>query len=342
MYIFKHSVTIKPIIVGNILLIALVLFITFLSNINFYKEVILSWLIITTTYINCTAFFPVRVNIKHETNPGMDDRNIVINSSEALNIHSNKIIKTANELNKATKATEHPELLQSAFLANISHEIRTPMNSIIGFSQLLVNEDITPHIQKEYVEIINQNSNCLLKVIDDVLSMAKIESGKLKPTETKGSLSGLLQDIYDSFTGENAIANLSDVHFTIKNKVTPNQDVIITDFLKLKQAINNLINNAFKFTKEGFVEIGCKPSGRDRLLFYVKDSGIGIPKEKHQSIFLPFRQGEDLFLTREHQGLGLGLTISKRLIEFMKGEIWIESEIGQGTTFYFTIPFKQA
>jgi len=342
MYIFKHSVTIKPIIVGNILLIALVLFIALLSNINMYKEVILIWLIISISYINYSVFFSPKALVKHVSFPKIDCRDMVVINSESINKKGTKEIKEANKIAETTKAPEYPELLQSAFLANLSHEIRTPMNSILGFSQLLENEEITSDMRKEYVEIINKNSNCLLQVIDDVLSIAKIESGKLKPKETKGSVSGLLHDIYESFTAENAIANLSDVKFIIKNKLTLDLDIIISDFLKLKQVINNLVNNAFKFTRKGFVELGCKPLGKGVLLFYVKDTGIGIPGEKHQSVFLPFCQGEDSFLTKEYQGLGLGLTISKRLIEFMKGEIWIESEIGQGTTFFFTIPFKQA
>ena len=259
--------------------------------------------------------------------------------------YENKItnlIKANQELSIAQKVAAESDRLQSAFLANISHEIRTPLNSIIGFSQILNNEEITYDLRKTYIDIITQNSNYLLQVMDDIISMAKIEAGSIKPIQISGSVSNLFHEIDESIRNDLSIPNDGGVDFKIVNELRSDQDFITTDFVRLKQVLNGLIVNAFKFTKKGFVELGCMCAERGNLLFYVKDSGIGIPKEQHEVVFQRFRQGEDQFLTKEYKGTGLGLTISKGLTELMNGEIWVESDIGVGATFYLTIPYLKS
>lgn len=343
MVIHRHLNTTIPILVGNILLVVLVLLVSIMESFTFHKEIIISSLIIAILLVNYKALFTGKANLYQRACPYPECKEKLYRYEEKIITKKNKdLIHASKELVIAKEAAEQSERLQSAFLANISHEIRTPMNAIIGFSQLLTNEEITSDLRKAYVEIINQNSNYLLQVIDDILSIAKIESGRLKPIEIRGSVSKLFQDVYESFTSDNSTPNLRDVKFVIKNKLGLDHDIITTDFIRLKQVLNNLIVNAFKFTRDGFIEMGCKRSEKGTLLFYIKDSGIGIPKEQHERIFQRFRQGEDTFLTKEYKGTGLGLTISKRLIELMKGEIWVESDKGHGATFYFTIPYKRA
>lgn len=241
------------------------------------------------------------------------------------------------ELIKAKEKAEESDRLKSAFLANMSHEIRTPMNAIMGFTDLMANERPDEDTQIKFLEIISQKSKDLLRVINDIMDISKIEVGQMTLIESEGNIAKLLHEIYLS---NNLMLNKS-TKLIINNELHKDECDIIIDSSRLQQVINNLINNAIKFTDSGKIELGCKLLNKNNLLFYVKDTGIGIPKDKQKIIFERFRQIDDVYLSRAKEGLGLGLSISKSIVEMMDGTIWVESE-GQnkGSAFYFTAPYK--
>jgi len=242
-----------------------------------------------------------------------------------------------NELKKATlKAQEAVELKQQ-FLANMSHEIRTPMNAILGFSRLMLRSNLDQEHQ-EFVSAIYDSAENLLVVLDDILDFSKMEAGKLNISPVHFSLPDLLQHLYRLFklrSEENGIL------FTLKidDDIAP---VLIGDRYRINQILINLVTNAIKFTKKGSVELGLSLKAADNttqtIEIRVKDTGIGIPKDKQESIFESFRQAEG-DTTRKFGGTGLGLTIVKTLIELMGGSIQVESEVNKGSTFVCTIPF---
>jgi PAS domain S-box-containing protein len=246
-----------------------------------------------------------------------------------------------DELIKAKNKAEESDRLKSAFLANMSHEIRTPMNGILGFAQLLNDDNLSSQERNEYTNIINQNGNILLKLIDDILDIAKIEAGQLALYEKPCYINQLLYDehiLFNKLIENHPSKNIN----LILNLPSSNQDYeIIIDPSRFKQIISNLLGNALKFTEKGFIEYGYIIETQSWLRFYVKDTGIGMSKEKHEIIFDRFRQADESS-SRKYGGTGLGLTISSNLVKLMNGEIWIESEENKGSTFFFRIPFKPA
>lgn len=244
------------------------------------------------------------------------------------------------ELTKAKEAAEESDALKSAFLANMSHEIRTPMNAIIGFSQFLEDDDITPEEKKEYLTIINQKGKDLLQLIDDILDLSKIESGQLTLFLSNGDLTSVIYEVVNTFRTQD---KLIEYHYDKKLEIrigllNPLHLECNTDFYRLKQILNNLISNAIKFTDEGYVEVGYELID-DEIQFYVKDTGIGIHPKNITKIFDRFRQGDEQYQTRKYGGTGLGLSICKGLVAALEGNIWVESEFGKGSTFYFTIKY---
>jgi PAS domain S-box-containing protein len=254
------------------------------------------------------------------------------------NITSRKEMELQMKL--AQKKAEESDKLKSSFLANISHEIRTPLNSILGFSSLLGKEGLAPDVKKNYLQIVNKNGEQLLKIINEIIDISKIEAGVVQVSENEISVSDFFSDLEQM---------LNSPKFT-KDKVVvsicKNNDLdtlkICSDSIRLKQIILNLIDNALKFTPEGNIEIGYsieEKNNKPALQFYIKDTGIGIPEEKQKIIFERFRQGEEA-LTRSHGGNGLGLSLAKSYIELLGGKIWLKSTPGKGSAFFFTIPFK--
>jgi len=247
--------------------------------------------------------------------------------------------KTHDELILAKEAAEQSEKLKMAFLSNMSHEIRTPMNSIIGFAELMTDDDLTEEEKQEYISIIINSGKQLLSIIDEILLVSKQESGEIKLVNQNIPLNKFLSDIK---TANSAQLKDKPVEFylTIPQGINP---VISGDKVHLKQIFDNLLSNAIKFTSRGFIELGyrLKNDSPSQLEFYVRDSGIGIPKNKQAFIFERFTQVEDP-MTRKFRGTGLGLSIVKKMVELMGGEIRVESEEGEGSNFIFTIPYKSA
>jgi PAS domain S-box-containing protein len=244
-------------------------------------------------------------------------------------------VKYIEELKIAREKAEVSDNLKTAFLHNISHEIRTPMNAIIGFSELLVLPKRNPEKNKLYADIIIQSANQLLSIIDDIINLATIEAGQVKLQKSKFELNATLKYIYQQFVLK---ARNQNIGFYFNTGLS-DDFCLHTDKTKFTEILINLIGNAIKFTKRGEVSFGYQQKGNE-VEFYVIDTGIGIPLEMHEEIFKRFRQVETAE-SRQFGGTGLGLSISKAYVELLSGKIWLKSEPGKGSSFFFTIPFEQ-
>jgi len=247
--------------------------------------------------------------------------------------------KVEEELIKAKNKAEESDKLKSAFLANMSHEIRTPMNGILGFASLLNEKETTSKLRREYSDIIHQNGKILLKLIDDILDIAKIEAGQLKIFESPFYLDQIMYEQYLLFKTLLEKKDNKNVKLILSLPETKLTTKINADQSRLSQVLSNLLSNAIKFTDTGSVEFGYYLEDPFVIKFFVKDTGIGLPSEKSNIIFDRFRQADETSV-RRYGGTGLGLTISSNLVRLMQGKIWVESEIGKGSSFYFTLPYK--
>lgn len=239
------------------------------------------------------------------------------------------------ELIAAKEKAEESNRLKSHFLTNMSHEIRTPMNGILGFLSLLQDIDLSHETRDKYINIINKSGERLLSTINDIIEMSKIESGHLHTDMEDVNILLIMNDLIDFFQPE-----IYEKGLKLKTKLLIEKDhlFIKTDKHKLEGILTNLIKNAIKFTSGGYVEIGNFVE-KDRMIFYVKDTGIGISKEYTERIFERFVQA-DTSLTRNYEGSGLGLSIAKAYIDSLDGQIWVESEKGVGSTFFVSIPYQ--
>jgi len=241
------------------------------------------------------------------------------------------------ELLIAKNKAEESDRLKSAFLANMSHEIRTPLNSIIGFSELLADSHFEIEQKEEFIGHIISNGNNLLNIISDIMDISKMESGMVSIRSREVQINQIVTEIRNQFIGR---FEEKGIDFQLECENELEQILVLADPERLNQIFNNLISNALKFTTVGFVLLGYRREGR-MLRIQVKDSGIGIPAEFHTRIFDRFSQVETSN-SRRYGGNGLGLAITKNLIELMGGKIWLESEPGAGSNFYFTLPLKDA
>jgi len=241
---------------------------------------------------------------------------------------------TEMELIKAKEQAEESDRLKSAFLANMSHEIRTPMNGILGFTKLLKEPKLSGENQQEYIKIIERSGNRMLNIINDIISISKVESGQMEISQTDTNVNEQVKYLYTFFKNE---ANQRGVEITYTTTLADKESNIKTDKEKLYAILTNLVKNAIKFTDAGSIAFGYTKKG-EFLEFYVKDTGTGISENQKKIIFERFRQAHES-ISRSFGGSGLGLTISKAYVELLGGKIWVESEEGKGSTFYFTIPF---
>jgi len=242
------------------------------------------------------------------------------------------------ELKVAKDKAEESDMLKTAFLANMSHEIRTPMNAIIGFSNLLLDPLSTEQDKREFVNLINSNSEILMNLISDIIDISIIESGQIQLNSTKVYVYDALQELQLYFEQEKEKLNKS--HISIKLDVDGHlrSHFIISDISRFKQIMSNLISNALKFTNQGSISIGYNLINPKTIQFFVKDTGIGIHPENKKAIFERFSKFSTESNSTLFSGTGLGLAICQELIQLMGGEIWFDSELNTGTCFYFTLP----
>jgi len=259
------------------------------------------------------------------------------------------------KLKQAKQEAEKSDKLKTAFLSNMSHEIRTPMNAILGFSDLLTDPNITAESQEKYIQLINNSSNVLLTIIEDIVDVARIEANEIKIRKESCDLHELLNNIYEDYRLKKEKAEKPNLDLILSPFQVVDSPLIYTDPHRLQQVITNLLGNALKFTNEGSIEFGYQitltedpqlsfdhvSNHLEVIKFFVKDTGIGLKPEEKELIFERFRQAR-FSHSRATGGTGLGLTISKTLINLFGGKIWVDSSPGKGSDFYFTIPYEMA
>ena len=247
----------------------------------------------------------------------------------------NETKKSETELTLAKETAEESDRLKSAFLANISHEIRTPMNGILGFSELLKESELDSEEQRIYIQKIKESGDRLLNIINEIIDMSRVESQEIKVNISETNINELIKILYTLFKSEVQHKGLLIYY---KMGLPTKEAIIKTDREKIESILSNLLKNALKFTHNGFIEFGYEKK-QGLLEFYIKDTGTGICPEHQEFIFERFRQGDESF-NRNYEGVGLGLSISRAYVELLGGSIWVESEPGKGSVFYFTIPYN--
>jgi PAS domain S-box-containing protein len=278
---------------------------------------------------------------------GKPQRMIGINKDVSESVYAEEQLILAKE------HAEQSDRLKSAFLANMSHEIRTPMNGILGFAELLKDSDLNSEQQQDYIRIIEKSGARMLNIINDIVDISKIESQQMKVSVSVTNVNEKIEYIHTFFKPE---TDKKGIELRFNNGLPEIKASILTDKEKIYAILTNLVKNAIKFCDEGVIEIGYNlveslhatplpntttslPNPEMSLQFYVKDTGIGIPKNRQEAIFDRFVQA-DIADKRAFQGAGLGLSISKAYVEMLGGQIWVESEEGKGSTFYFTLPYR--
>ncbi len=273
----------------------------------------------------CVSLQKAQEELQHSVTQASDDLRETLETIEVQNI----------ELDMARKEAVQAARLKSEFLANMSHEIRTPLNGIIGFTRLLLKSDLSPR-QLEYLTTIRKSSDALLTIINDILDFSKIEAGKLTLDRSPVDIREIIDDVLSLLAPMASEKRLEQVAMIYQD--TPRR--VITDPIRLRQVLTNLLNNAIKFTERGMIVVRVMLESEDEnsvmLRFAVTDTGIGLSKEQQASLFTAFTQA-DSSISRQAGGTGLGLAISKHLVSLMGGEVGLESALGEGSTFWFTL-----
>jgi len=231
------------------------------------------------------------------------------------------------------------EKLKSRFLSSVSHELRTPMNAILGFSNLITDKDLSKEKKEEYLEHINQGSNALLKIIDSMIDVSLLEINELKIFKETFNIELLSQQIYHYFNIEKHKLGKDHLALLLNKDKNMKDKEIHSDRYRLNQILSNLLSNALKFTNKGIIEFGYFINKDDKLQFFVKDSGKGILGEKANTLFDKFEKLDEDYGSTE--GVGLGLTLCKGIINLLGGNIWIEPNPLKGSTFNFTIDYVE-
>jgi signal transduction histidine kinase len=229
--------------------------------------------------------------------------------------------------------------LQTIILSNISHDIRTPMNAIVGFANLLTNAEMDAEERIDYIDHLNNHSTELLEIIDNMIDASQLQLGGIKLYEKECHVNDILDELYE-YTGESINMKQKKLDITI-TKAEGDDFFILADYKRFKQVFGNLLDNATKFTTEGHIEFGYFRNNGNKVTFFVRDTGDGLDLFNNEDLFKPFRSKLNLKTNNPVKGAGLGLAISKNLVELMGGEMWHDSIPGKGTCFYFTLPEKK-
>lgn len=261
-----------------------------------------------------------------------NERMLVLDANKNL---ERTVEERTKELLKAKEQAEESDRLKSAFLANMSHEIRTPMNGILGFAELLKEPGLTGKEQQDYIRIIEKSGTRMLNIINDIVDISKIEAGLMKLEIQESNINEQIQDIYTFFKPE---VEAKGMILSFSTPLPTKEAILKTDREKVYAILTNLVKNAIKYSNTGTIEIGYSKRDGD-LEFYVKDTGIGIPNDRHGAIFERFIQA-DIPDEWAQQGAGLGLSITKAYVEMLGGKIRVASQVGVGSTFYFTLPYN--
>lgn len=294
------------------------------------------------------GFYDRDVRIKHSDGHyvSLSTKSVVVKDNNGEVIGSltisrdiTSIRNVHEELIRANREAENSNRLKSSFLANISHEIRTPLNSVVGFSNLLLSNDLTNEVKAEYIEHINHNSEKLLQIIGDIIDLSRLESSQIEITYEEASLNGIITEIAEE-ARKIIRRNEKTIVLEVNNQFEDSVDLIFTDKIWLKRVLSHLMDNAIKFTLDGSITLSYGKEN-DHLVFRIRDTGIGINKENLDHIFEEFRQEIDGH-HRPFEGLGVGLTLAKEVVERMGGKIYVQSEKGVGSEFSFSIPYRPA
>jgi signal transduction histidine kinase len=233
------------------------------------------------------------------------------------------------------------ERIKAKFLSSVSHELRTPMNAILGFSNLLIDKNVTTEKKEEYMEHINQSGNSLLTIVDSMIDASLLEVNELRINKERVNLNLLVQQVYHYYNIDKHKLGKDHIAILLNKGVRKEEFIITTDHYRLTQVLSSLLNNALKFTSKGIIEFGYSVREEDRKIqFFVKDSGKGVLAEKAGAIFNKFEKQDEDYGTTEG-GVGLGLTLARGIIQLLGGDIWVESNIFHGSTFNFTIDYLE-
>jgi len=292
--------------------------------------------------LNITAFFLIELRYPGIVEPYSDEQtrlmDIYLSYYMYIALVGVILLFAKNSYIKEKKKAEQSDHLKSAFLANMSHEIRTPMNAILGFTHLLY-RDLSKEKKEAYLKVIDENSHSLLRLIEDIIDVSKIEAGELSFLESDFNVAELITDLAGSFRQTIESDSKKEVRI-IERQPEPSLR-IRNDRTRLRQVLVNLVSNAVKNTEQGSIEIGCRRES-GMLRFWVKDTGRGIMEEHIGEIFDRFRKIESEDAYKFQSGTGIGLSISKNLVKMMGGEIGVDSTYRNGSEFYFTIPYRPA
>lgn len=255
-----------------------------------------------------------------------------------IGIFSIVVVATKNNYLKQSKLAQKSDKLKSAFLANMSYEIRTPLNAIVGFSKLMTKRELTKEKKENYANLINDNSNYLMQLVSDILDISQIESGQLKINLQNVNVNELLERLFQNF--KHLLAQSVKKEVKLLTDIPVDTFIMEVDGTRLEQIVSNLINNAIKFTNEGYIKFGYFLEGNN-VIFYVEDTGIGIKEEFQPEIFNRFVKNEEDTELKFIRGTGIGLSLSKDLVEMLGGNIWFNSRYHEGSIFYFSLHHKE-
>jgi signal transduction histidine kinase len=242
-----------------------------------------------------------------------------------------------SKLIQAKEQAEESDRLKSAFLSNLSHEIRTPLNSILGFTEVMADPDFTDAQRQQYTSQVIDSGHRLLNTLTKMVELAKLQAHQMQfeiQDVEVGQMFTMLKEDIESML---CTAKKTGLEMRIELDSRCEKQTFMADPIRMKQLVMCLVENAVKFTDKGYLEIGCRKYDQKQLLFWVKDSGIGMNHDELEHVFEWFIKGQKA-TDNFYQGTGLGLTITKLMVELMSGQIWAESEPGQGSCFYFTLP----